>query len=108
MVAMGREGLRLALVQAAQQARDSGQLGHLAALRIRRVTQPSVWNRLDSDVNLEIGEHVEAFCTEHGNRAGVVAAGAPDAIDWNALLDFLEKILPLLLEFVKELMALFG
>jgi hypothetical protein len=108
MVAMGRDGLRRSLVDAVQQAHEAGELGLLAVLRIRRVTQPWFWNRLDNDARKCIGEQIESFCIEQGSRAGVVAAAAAGTIDWNALLQFLQQLMPLILEFIKELTALLG
>ena len=108
MVAMGRDGLRRALGDAVAHAHEAGELGSLAVLRIRRVTQPSFWNRLDIDAGKSIGEQIESFCIEQGAGAGLVAAAAAGTIDWNALLQFLQQLMPLILEFVKELTALFG
>lgn len=99
---------RKVLLNVAQTARAARKISALEFLRIRRVCQPRVWNRLDVDAQQTIGEQIEAFVAEQAVTAGAVTVVAGvAAVDWDNLLEFLQGLLPLILEFIEALMLLF-
>jgi hypothetical protein len=102
---------RATLLKLATEAREAKQIGAIEFLRVRRVCQPRVWNRLDTDAKQTIGQQIEAFVAEKAIVAGVIVGEtqklAAGEINWDELLDFLKELLPLILEFIEALMVLF-
>lgn len=97
---------RETLLAVARRAREARKISAVDFLRIRRVCQPRIWNRLDTGAQQTIGQQIEAFVAEQAVLAGVVAGPAGE-VDWDNLLEFLEGLLPLILEFIEALMVLF-
>jgi len=56
-------------------------------------------------------DQLEAFCVQQAVTAATLppeAADKPGEIDWDALLEFLKELLPLILEFIEALLVIFA
>ena len=85
------ETLRDPLLKAARQARDKRQIGLLDFLHIRLASR--------SDAFLE---DAAGLILEEAKADGVpYSAGPNGAINWDALLAFIEKLIPLILQLIK-------
>jgi hypothetical protein len=99
---------RVTLLNVAKEARDAGEISAIEFLRVRRVCQPRVWNRMDADAKATIGQQIESFVAEHGVKAGKIAGDKLAAdVDWDAILAFIKELLPVILEFIQALIVLF-
>ena len=92
-----------AVMSAVKQKRDDGEMTLGDAMRFRTafLCCPRQMASYCEDVILPeaLADMPAAFRTEEGSVVG--------EIDWEALADFIERILPVVLEFIKQLLPLF-
>jgi len=88
-----------------------GSVGLIDRLRVYRVVKN--WNReivLDGE-KVTVGQAVESELLARAAMLNVITAeqmNNPEGIDWEKFADFLERILPLILEFIKALISIFA
>ena len=81
--------LRFALIKALHESAKEGEISWITSLRARFVL------RLASDAKLE---QIQQAIGEQAMMDGVIQDGADlDGIDWTQFLEFLKKILPIIL-----------
>lgn len=88
---------RDALLTAADQAARAGEIDRLDVFHLRLATSlPRVRKQLETE------------CCQHAVASGLAAANQSSAaIDWNNLVPFLKELLPVILEIIKTVIALF-
>lgn len=88
-----------AIIEAAKEARDAGDITakEYRRMRLFRMLFPRRFHAL-----------AEAALEQYIEEAPVIAAdGTINEIDWDALLEFLRELMPLILEFIEALMNIF-
>lgn len=92
------------------------RLGIIERLICRRVALN--WNK-EKEIVLEdgtaykttVGNEVTQEILMHAMAAGAITAAEfsnPVTIDWDKLIEFISKLLPLIIEFIKALILIFG
>lgn len=93
------------LLAAANRAHGKGELTKGDYRKIRRTSRwrPFAWRRVVKACCEELCD--EGLCNfEESTDRYTLAA----AVDWDAIADFLERILPLILQFIEQLIPLFS
>ena len=102
------ESCRSSLETSARVAWQNRDIGVLAFRRVMRITDPTVWNRLDRRSGLTTGQSVGHFLIEQGAERELNSADAPfTAINWDAILAFLKEFIPILEGLIQFIMSLF-
>lgn len=91
-----REQFELELT-AARKLRAIGILEYMRGKRaLRRWDSPT-----PDDPSMTVGDAIREFVLDHAIKAGVVSsaqAASPEAINWEAIADFIAKVLPMILD----------
>jgi hypothetical protein len=95
-----RRGARLALITGKINLRDWLQVQGIL-LKSKRTTPEGV----EVDVLDEIAQDIVANLQDD-NKVG--AEDTVDSIDWTKVLDFVTKMMPVVMQFIAALMAMFG
>lgn len=97
--------LRGVFIAECEKARKERKIGVLEMIRCKRV-----WRNWDKpcpdDPDVTVGEAVADEISMQLVANAMVAS--PEEINWDAIAEFLQKILPLILEFIKMLLPLFA
>lgn len=91
-----------AILEAVRKKRDAGEMTWADSVRVRTAfaVRPKQMATYCEDVLL--AEAIEAV-----PAAFVMSGDVVGEIDWDKLADFIERILPVVLEFIKQLLPLF-
>lgn len=85
-------GFRKSFVEAVKRAQDKGSITGAQAFKLRVAS-----------FSPGFVKQAEKIATVEGCCTGEIPYSSVGAVDWNALADFLERILPLILEFLAQL-----